>query len=101
MIWRWHRLLMAVGTGKSGKYVRTLLPENNPDMPVIPSDFKQIAGRGLRIWPIILQIWDITPLNWNLGCPYPRWPGKKEQRGSGYCRIRIPSGSFWIRPSRN
>lgn len=62
------------------KHLVDILPENNPDLPVIPQllhsepqEFLALASR--------LEDLGYRELNWNLGCPAPQVAKKK--RGSG------------------
>ena len=61
-------------------YLKDLLPDNNPLMPVIP----QILSRDPEDFLFLAQkIFDLgyTTVNWNLGCPSPTVVNKR--RGSG------------------
>jgi tRNA-dihydrouridine synthase len=70
-----------VGTNKiRPKYVRTLLPANNPDMPVVPQILSK-SSEGFAHLANYLADLGYDTINWNLGCPYPQVARK--QRGSG------------------
>lgn len=62
------------------KYVRTLLPENNTGMPVVPQILSKSAEGFVALANYLTDLGYDT-INWNLGCPYPQVAGK--QRGSG------------------
>jgi len=62
------------------RYIRDVLPENNPALPVIP----QILSKSAEEFTALanyLHDFDYDTVNWNLGCPFPQVA--KKQRGSG------------------
>jgi tRNA-dihydrouridine synthase len=62
------------------KYVRDVLPENNPALPVVP----QILSKSAEEFTALanyLHGFGYDTVNWNLGCPFPTVT--KKQRGSG------------------
>ncbi len=70
-----------VGTNKiRPKYVRTLLPENNTAMPVIPQILSKSPEGFVHLANYLADLGYQT-INWNLGCPYPQVARK--QRGAG------------------
>lgn len=64
---------------KSG-YLKELLPENNPLMPIMPQIMSKTADNFLLL-AHALQDLGYEAVNWNLGCPYPMVA--KKGRGSG------------------
>ena len=61
-------------------YLKDVLPENNPAMPIIP----QILGNNpAGFVSLAEQLYEMgySTINWNLGCPYPMVA--KKQRGCG------------------
>ena len=61
-----------IGTNKiRKKYVRSLLPENNTGMPVIPQILSKSA-EGFSLLANYLTDMGYDTINWNLGCPYPQ-----------------------------
>ena len=61
-------------------YLKDILPENNPAMPVIPQVLSNNADDFLFLANKIFDL-GFTEINWNLGCPSPTVVNKK--RGSG------------------
>lgn len=62
------------------KYIRDVLPENNPKLPVVP----QILSKSAEEFTALanyLHGFGYETVNWNLGCPFPVVAKKK--RGSG------------------
>jgi tRNA-dihydrouridine synthase B len=69
-----------VGSKIRQKYLKGVLPENNPNMPVIPQILSKSADGFILLASRIFDLGYET-VNWNLGCPYPQVANK--QRGSG------------------
>lgn len=61
-------------------YLKELLPENNPQMPIMPQIMSKTADYFLLL-ANALQDLGYETVNWNLGCPYPMVA--KKGRGSG------------------
>lgn len=61
-------------------YLKDLLPENNPLLPVVPQILSKDAEDFLFLARKIADL-GYTTVNWNLGCPSPSVINKK--RGSG------------------
>lgn len=61
-------------------YVKDLLPENNPRLPVIPQIMSNRAEDFTVLANYLHDLGHVS-VNWNLGCPYPIVAKKK--RGSG------------------
>lgn len=61
-------------------YLKDILPENNPSLPVIPQVLSNSADDFLFLANKIFDL-GFTEINWNLGCPSPTVVNKK--RGSG------------------
>jgi tRNA-dihydrouridine synthase len=68
------------GPRVKAKLLKDLLPEHNPQMPVVP----QILGKDPAEFLVMARaLYDLgyETVNWNLGCPYPMVA--KKGRGSG------------------
>lgn len=61
-------------------YLKDILPENNPSMPVIPQLLSNNPEDFLFLANTIFEL-GFKEINWNLGCPSPTVVNKK--RGSG------------------
>lgn len=62
------------------KYIRDVLPENNPRLPVIPQILSKSASEFAFLSNHLHDLGYKT-VNWNLGCPFPIVT--KKMRGSG------------------
>ena len=62
------------------KYVKDVLPERNPRLPVVPQILSKDAGDFVHLANYLHELGYGT-VNWNLGCPYPTVANKK--RGAG------------------
>ena len=62
------------------KYIRDVLPENNPELPVVPQILSKSAEEFVALANYMHEFGYET-VNWNLGCPFPMVA--KKRRGSG------------------
>lgn len=68
-----------------------LLPENNPDLPVVPQILSKDAHQFKTLATMLFDLGYQT-VNWNLGCPYPMVANKG--RGSGLLPDKNAIASF-------
>ncbi len=62
------------------KYINDILPQNNPDINLVPQILVNTFGQFLEMAKIISD-YGYNEVNWNLGCPYPMVANRK--LGSG------------------
>ena len=61
------------------KYVRDVLPENNPTLPVIPQILSNVGEDFAALANYLFDL-GYGSVNWNLGCPSRTVTGKKKPR---------------------
>jgi len=62
------------------KYVKDVLPENNPRLPVVPQILSKTAADFIVLANYLYDL-GYAAVNWNLGCPFPMVANK--ERGCG------------------